>query len=153
MFIVGALLFVGFFAFLVFTTGPRGISYNQFLDLVERGQIAKLSVIGATKVIGEVRNPDDPSLKDLNLNSGRFSTVLPKSENPQPFIREIIAKDQVANREAITKKDAKPIEVLTEEDQSAWVTPVVYFLLPMALIAVVIFFMYPTPRSDGRQLC
>jgi cell division protease FtsH len=144
MFIAGAALFVGFFAFIVFTSGPKSVSYNQFLDLVERGQIAKLSIIGSTKAVGEVRNPDDPSLKELDLNGGRFSVVLPKSENPEPFLREIITKDQTANREAFAKKDAKPIELMTEEDQGQWVTPVIYFLLPMLIL--VVFFLLMMPR-------
>src|SRR5207245_10118644 len=71
IFILGAVLFVGFFAFIVFTSGPKGIAYNQFLDLVDQGRIAKLQVIGNTKAVGEVRNPDDAALKDLDLNKGK----------------------------------------------------------------------------------
>jgi cell division protease FtsH len=145
--IAGAVLFVAFIVFLVFTSGPKGISYNQFLDLVDRGQIKKLTIMGSAKATGEVRNPDDPSLKDLELNEGRFSVVLPKMENVDPFVRDIIAKDATANREAITKKDAKPIEVLTEEDQGQWVTPVLYFLLPMLILVVFFILMLPRLRD------
>jgi cell division protease FtsH len=144
LFIVGAVLFVSFFAFVIFTSGPKTIAYNQFLDLIDRGQIAKLNVIGGTKVVGEVRKPDDPSLKDLKLSEGRFAAILPKMENIDPFLRDIMAKDLAVNREAFAKKDAKPIEIITEEDQSEWVTPVVYVLLPMLLL--VVFFMLMLPR-------
>jgi cell division protease FtsH len=129
---------------MVFTSGPKNISYNQFLDLVEKGQISKLTLVGSGKVIGEVRNPEDASLKDLELNGGRFSTVLPKIDDQDKFVREIILKDLAANRDTIARKDAKPIEVMTEEDQGQWVTPVVYFLLPM--IVLVVFFLLMMPR-------
>src|SRR5205823_14961998 len=81
LFIASAVLFVAFFAFIVFSTGPKQIAYNEFLSLVERGQIAKLQVIGATKAVGEVRNPDDPLLKDLELPKGKFAVVLPKDND------------------------------------------------------------------------
>ena len=90
LFILGAVLFVGFFAFVVFTSGPKSITYNQLLDLIEHGQIARINIVGGGKVVGEVRNAEDPAFKDLELNSGKFTTVLPKSENLDPFIREII---------------------------------------------------------------
>ncbi len=144
LFVAGAVLFVGFFVFIVFTSGPKSIAYNQFLDLVDRGQIAKLNVVGSAKAVGEVRNPDDPSLKELDLSGGRFSTVLPKTENMDPLLREIIAKDLAVNRDAIAKKEVKPIELTTEEDQGQWVTPVVYFLVPMLILAV--FFLLMVPR-------
>jgi cell division protease FtsH len=147
MFVAGALLFIAFFAFLVFVTGPKQIAYNQFLGLVENGQIAKLQVIGSGKAIGEVRNPDDPALKDLELNQGKFSVILPKNDDLTPFLREVMAKDAAANAEAINKKDAKPIEVITEEDQGQWVTPVLYFLVPMVLLVVLFFFLMPRLRD------
>ena len=96
------------------------------------------------KAVGKVRHPDDPAIKNLELNDGKFTTVLPKMEDVDKYAREIITKDLVINREAIAKKDLKPIEVLTEEDQSQWVTPVVYFLLPMLLL--IVFFLFLLPR-------
>lgn len=147
VFILGALLFVGFFVFVVLASGPKGIAYNQFLDLVERGQIAKLTVVGNQKAVGEVRNQEDPRVKDLDLNEGRFSTVLPKSEKLDEFLQAVIAKDLAANRDPILKKDMKPVEVLTEEDQGQWVTPVVYFLLPMLLLVVLVLVLGPRFRD------
>src|SRR5262249_2081199 len=90
--IFGSALVVALFVFLVFSAGPRGIAYNQFRDLVERGQIAKLTVIGSTKVVGEVRDPDDPTVKDLELNKGKFSAVLPKIDDVDKFLQEVINK-------------------------------------------------------------
>ena len=75
------MLFVGFLAFVVFTSGPKSISYNQFLELVERGEIESLNIIGSNKAVGKVRHPDDPAIKNLELNEGKFTTVLPKMED------------------------------------------------------------------------
>lgn len=144
LFVSGAILFVGFFAFVVFTSGPKSIAYNQFLELVDRGEIESLNIIGSTKAVGKVRHPEDPAVKNLELNEGKFSTVLPKMDDVDKYAREIITKDLGVNREAIAKKDLKAIEVVTEEDQAQWVTPVVYFLLPMLLL--VIFFLFLLPR-------
>jgi cell division protease FtsH len=147
VFTLGTALFVALFAFFVFASGPKGISYSQFIDLVERGQIKKLNVIGNTKVVGEVRDPDDPTLKELKLNEGKFSAVLPKIDDVDKFVRDIILRDATANREALTTKGAAPIEVITEEDQSEWVTPVVYLLLPMILLIVFFMIMFPRLRD------
>jgi cell division protease FtsH len=147
IFILGAVLFVGFFAFIIFASGPKGIAYNQFLDLVDQGRIAKLQIIGNTKAVGEVRNPDDAAIKDLELNKGRFSVVLPKDENLRPFLLEIIAKDLAANKAAIDKKEAKPVEVLPEEDQGQWLTPAIYVVLTMGIIVAFFLFMGPKLRD------
>jgi cell division protease FtsH len=149
IFILGAVLFVGFFAFVVFTSGPKSIAYNQFLDLVNEGKIAKLQIIGNAKAVGEVRNPDDPALKDLDLNKGRFSTVLPKSENLEPFIVDIIVKDKAANKGV---KDYKPVEVQPEEDQSQWLTPAVYVVVTLGILVAFFLLMGPKMRDPmGSQ--
>ena len=147
LFVSGALLFVGFFAFVVFTSGPKSIAYNQFLELVERGEIENLNIIGSTKAIGKVRHPDDPAIKNLELNDGKFSTILPKMDDVDKYTREIITKDLVVNRDAIAKKDVKPIEIITEEDQAQWVTPVIYFLLPLLLLVIFFLFLFPRLRD------
>src|SRR5262249_21785210 len=120
----------------------------QFIDLVERGQVAELTVSGSTKVSGKVRNPDDPSIKKLELNDGKFSAVLPKIDNTNKFIEDIITKDLAANRDAITK-GAEPIRVITEEAKGQWVTPVVYFLLPMVLLIIFFTVMFPRLRDPS----
>jgi cell division protease FtsH len=147
IFILGAVLFVAFFAFVIFNSGPKGITYNQFLDLVERGKIAKLQVIGNVKAVGEVRNPDDESLKDLELNKGKFSVVLPKTEDLDKYLRDIRDRDAQVNRAAIDKKEMKPVEIMTEEDQGQWVTPAVYVVLTMAILVTFFLFMGPKMRD------
>jgi cell division protease FtsH len=148
MFVIGSILLLVLIAFLVFAGGPKAITYSQFIDLVERGQVAELTVSGSTKVSGKVRNPDDPSIKKLELNDGKFSAVLPKIDNTNKFIEDIITKDLSANRDAIAK-GAEPIKVITEEDQGQWVTPVVYFLLPMLLLIIFFVVMFPRLRDPS----
>ena len=147
LFVVAAVLFVAFFAYVVFTSGPRAIAYNQFIDLIQRGQVAKLTISGSAKATGEVRTPDDPAFADLKLNSGKFTVPLPKSENVEPFVREVMARHRLANKDAIEKKEKAPIEVNLEEDQSQWVGPVLYGLLPMVLIVGAFIFLFPKMRD------
>ncbi|HVK07393.1 MAG TPA: ATP-dependent zinc metalloprotease FtsH [Gemmataceae bacterium] len=148
MFVAAALLFVGFFAFMVFSTGPKQIAYNQFLDLAAKGQIAKLNVIGGNKVTGEVRDKEDAAVKDLQLNDGKFTTVLPKTDNLADFLQiTVLLPDAAAAKAPNAKADRKPIEVMTEEDQGQWVGPVVYGLLPMILLVVLFLFLFPKMRD------
>ncbi|WP_020468620.1 ATP-dependent zinc metalloprotease FtsH [Zavarzinella formosa] len=147
VFILSAVLFVSFFVFVLFTSGPRTIAYNQFLDLAEQGKIAKLTLTGGNKVTGEVRVPTDPALQDLNLTAGRFTTILPHIDNQDAFVRKIIERDLAEHREAIQKKEAKPVEVVTEEDQSQWVGPLVYGVLPIVVLVIFFVFLFPKMRD------
>lgn len=148
VFVIGALLFISVFAFLIFSNGPRQIAFNQFLDLAAQGKIAELQVIGTTKVVGEVRDKEDPAVKDLNLNGGKFTTILPKSDDLNRFLQDnVINPDRIANKDAITKREKKPVEVMTEEDQGQWVGPVVYGLLPLAVLVGMFVFLYPRMRD------
>jgi len=147
VFILSAVLFVAFFVFVLFTSSPRTIPYNQFLTLAREGKISKLTLVGGNKVTGEVRNPADPALEPLNLSAGKFTTVLPRIENQDAFVREIIEHDAAANAVAIAKKDAKAIEVITEEDQGQWVGPLVYGVLPILVLVAFFFFIFPRMRD------
>ncbi len=147
VFILSAVLFVAFFVFVLFTSGPRTIPYNQFLTLAQDGKISKLTLVGGNKVTGEVRNPADADLEPLNLSAGRFTTVLPHIENQDAFVREIIARDALTNAAAILKKEAKPVEVITEEDQGQWVGPLVYGVLPILVLVAFFFFVLPKMRD------
>lgn len=144
VFILSAVLFVAFFVFVLFTSGPKSIPFNQFLGLVQQGKIAKLNLIGTNKITGEVRNVNDPAVQELNLTSGRFTLILPPNQSQDAVIREIISIDQKVNQEAITKKELKPVEVVTEEDQGQWVGPLVYGVLP--ILVLVVFFLFLLPR-------
>jgi cell division protease FtsH len=144
-FVATAVAFVALLAFGLFSPSYKSISYDQFLQLVEKGQIAKMTIIGNDKVQGEVRKPDDESLKPLKLNSGRFSVILPPSNNRTPLIDEVIAKDTEANKDAFRKGEAEPVKVTPQEDQGQWVTPLMWGVVP-ALLMLGLFFFVIWPR-------
>src|SRR5262245_46654180 len=149
-FIALAVLFVGIVAFGLFSASYKGITYDQFQKLVEEGRIKKLSVMGNDKVQGEVRKPDDEAVKPLKLGScGKFSAVLPRSNDLRPLIDEIITKDADANKEGIRRGEMEPVQVRPEEDTGQWVTPFMWVVVPtLLMLAFFFFFLMPRLRRD-----
>jgi cell division protease FtsH len=137
------------FVFLIFTAGPKNISYNQFLELVKQGALKEITFIGKTKMVGEVRDPNVAFVKDeLKLTAGRFSVVLPTMENQNGFIAEIQAIDAAKN---LVKKDpnstVKAVKINVEEDQGQWIGPILYTLLPLLLLGTLFLFLFPRMRD------
>jgi cell division protease FtsH len=145
--ILGALLLISLFATWLFIPAQRTISYDKFLGLVDRGQISKLTLVGSSKIQGEVRNPEDEYVKELKLPSGRFSVVLPHIDNLDPLLREIREKDAKVNKDAIEKKERQPVQINPEEDQGQWVGPLLWGVLPMILVLLFFFFFLPRMRD------
>ncbi len=145
--VLGALLVVAFFATWVFMPSQRTISYDKFLGLVDRGEIAKLTLIGNTKVQGEVRDHESEFVKPLNLPAGRFAVVLPHMVQLDPLMRELRDKDYAKNKDAIDSKEKQPVQLNPEEDQSQWVGPLLWGVLPMVLILLFFFFLLPRMRD------
>ena len=73
VFILAVLLLVAFFAWAVFGPGPCSVQYQEFDRLVQGGHVKKLTFVGGAKIVGEVRDPDAESIKDMKLPGGRFS--------------------------------------------------------------------------------
>jgi cell division protease FtsH len=146
--VLGALLVITLFVVWMFNPQQKTISYDKFLGLVERGQIAKLTLVGGAKITGEVRDKDNDYVKDLKLHEGgRFAVVLPHIDNLDPMLREIRDKDYSANKEAIDKKEKLPVQINPEEDQSQWLGPLLWGVLPMVLILLFFFFLLPRMRD------
>ncbi|MCE9531131.1 MAG: ATP-dependent zinc metalloprotease FtsH [Planctomycetes bacterium] len=145
--ILGALLLISLFATWLFVPAQKSISYDKYLGLVDRGQIAKLTLVGGTKIQGEVRDQENDFVKDLKLSGGRFSVTLPHIDNFDPILREIREKDYKANKEAIDAKEKQPVQINPEEDQSQWVGPLLWGVLPMVLILLFFFFFLPRMRD------
>ena len=145
--VVSTMLILAFFVFVLFTSGPKTIPYNQFLELARTGKISKLTLSGPNKVIGEVRVATDPAIQDLNLSAGRFTTILPHIENQNGFLEVLMTSDRNANKEAIDRGEAKPVEVVTEEDQSQWIGPLVYGVLPIVVLVGFFVFLFPKMRD------
>ena len=146
--IVLALIVVGLVATYLFVPGQKNISYDKFYGLVDHGQIAKLNLIGTTKIQGEVRDPKNVTVKDLELPSGgRFSVLLPHMDNLGPLLNFIRETDYKVNKEEIDKGEKKPVQINAEEDQSQWIGPVLWTVLPIALILLFFFFFLPRMRD------
>ena len=145
--ILGALLIISFVATWMFVPAQKTVSYDKFLGLIDRGQIAKLSLIGGAKIQGEVRDHDNEFVKELKLPAGRFSVVLPHIDNLDPILREIRDKDYKVNKEAIDGKEKPAVQINPEEDQSQWVGPLLWGVLPMVLVLLFFFFFLPKMRD------
>jgi len=146
--IVGALVIVSLVVMALFVSSQKTITYDKFLGLVDRGQIAKMTLIGISKIQGEVRDLNNDYVKELQLPStGRFVVTLPHIDNLDPLIREIREKDLKANKELFeTNKDKQPVQMTSEEDQSQWVGPVLWVSL-LILMLLVFFFFLPRMRD------
>jgi len=146
-----ALVVVSVMGLFLFNPGHTPISYDKFLGLVERGQIAKITLTGGSKITGEVREPEDKAAKELKLNARKFSVVLPHIDNFDPWLRDIRDRDFKVNKEAIEAEDKEtkflPVQIHTEEDQSQWISSILYLVLPLVLFLVLFFFFLPRMRD------
>ena len=145
--ILGALLLISLFATWLFVPTQKTISYDKFLSLIDHGQISKMSIVGGTKIQGEVRDQENEFVKELKLPNGRFAVVLPHMDNSDLLCREIRDKDYKINKEAIDNKEKQPVQINPEEDQSQWVGPLLWGVLPMILILLFFFFFLPRMRD------
>jgi cell division protease FtsH len=143
--ILGALLLVC--AAWLFGPTQKSISWDKFKSLVDQGQIAEMTLSGASKIQGKVREPENETAQDLKLPGGRFAVVLPHIDNFEPILDKIRDKDYQVNKEAIDAKEKKAVQINTEEDQSQWLGPLLYGVLPMVLILVFFFFFLPRMRD------
>ena len=145
--ILGAMLLVCLFIAWQFYPAQKTISYDKFLGLIDRGQISKLTLVGAAKIQGEVRDPENEFIKDQKLPSGRFSVTLPHIDNFEPLLLKIRDEDYKKNKEAIDSKEKQPVQINPEEDQSQWIGPLLWGVLPMVLILLFFFFFLPKMRD------
>ena len=64
-----ALLIIAIVAIIYFTYTPyREIEYSQFIDLVNKGQVKKIVLIGNDRAEGEVRDPNAEIVKELKTS-------------------------------------------------------------------------------------
>src|SRR5437763_3397039 len=99
----------------------RTIKYSDYLKLVEKRKLEKVTFVGKERLVGVVKNPQDPEIKDLQLSNGRFSVSLPQSN------------DRKADIDVILKYDPS-VEIDSEEDHGAWVGPLLTTLLTTMLL-------------------
>ena len=122
----------------------REIRYDQFTELIDAGQVKSVTLVGTDRARGEVRDPNfDPAHK-LNLSGGKFSVMLPHTEDQARFTSEWAEKDRLYR-----EKNAGTAKLeINKREEPAWVAP---FLLNLLLIGVVVaifvFFFLPKFRD------
>src|SRR5262245_28964995 len=73
----------------------REIEYSQFIDLVNAGQVKKITLIGTDRIEGEVRDPKRATDLAAPLKGGtKFGVYLPHTQDQPALIREWEVKDQ-----------------------------------------------------------
>ena len=144
--ILGTLLLVVLFVFQYLVPSHKNISFDKFMSLADKGQIAKLTISGGSKLQGEVRDPENEYVKELKLPGGRFAVTLPHIENQNSFLSEIREKDAKINPPESSGK-TKQVQINIDEDQGQWVGPLVWGVVPMVLIMLFFFFILPRMRD------
>src|SRR5688500_8400603 len=86
------ILVIGLFL-LLFDPFKR-ITYSEFEQLVEAGQVKTLKLVGTTRADGEVRSTDHELVKNMKLTGGQFSVMLPQSDNQYQLIDRVKAADK-----------------------------------------------------------
>jgi cell division protease FtsH len=137
------LLLVGMFLIQTMGSGTT-ISWGEFLSLMEaeKPNLKKVTLVGAERIEGEVADPETIKDKKLRekLSKGRF-TVQRLRIDDQELARRL---EKLANTKNI-KGDR--IDVRQETDYSAYLTPLLMFLLPAALILILFLFLMPRLRD------
>ncbi|MFO0807090.1 MAG: ATP-dependent zinc metalloprotease FtsH [Gemmataceae bacterium] len=110
----------------------RTIDYTQFRKLMDTKQLKKVIFAGKDRIQGEVKDPNSPLAKELQLPNGRFLVALPPANDRQAFADEIRTSDPTAS-------------VSFEDEHGAWVGQVLGMLL-MSAILLGVLFLFVLPR-------
>jgi cell division protease FtsH len=142
------------FAFLTFGNRHREISYTQFRELMDAGQLKTVNLIGTDRAQGEVRDPDGELAKKFELSKGRFSVNLPHSNDQSKLTKEIEEKDDAklpALKEQAKKEEKKEPERVAidrRDDPAPWLGPVLLnMLVVLGVIALFVMFVLPKMRD------
>ncbi len=113
----------------------RTVDYSQFVKWVSQKQIKKVTFVGKDRIIGEVIDQPNDSVRAAQLPSGRFTVALPPGNDRAPLVKEI----QDNNPDA---------QITSEEEHGAWVGPLLTTLLTtMLLIGILFLFILPRFRD------
>ena len=122
----------------------REITYSQFTELVDAGQVKKLVLSGTDRLAGEVRDPNTEQVKNLRLNAGKFAVLMPHTDDQTKLIHEWEEKDRLYREK---NGGVAKIEI-SKRDEPTWVTPfLLNVLLIGCVIAIFVFFLLPKFRD------
>jgi cell division protease FtsH len=114
-------------------TNSNTIDYSDFLKLAEADKLSKVTFVGTDRIVGEVKNQEDPSLPEQvkkHLHNKRFTTLKPDKLDPQKLV---------------DKLEQHGVTIAQEPERAAWVGPVLMILLP-AVLFLGVFFLFLLPR-------
>ncbi len=141
------------FAFLAFKNTHKEITYSQFTELQDAGQLKTVTLLGTDRAEGEVREPTSALAQKFELTKGRFAVNLPHGSNDQNALTNKIETADKKYREEQKKPgaDAPEIErvaISRRDDPAPWLGGVILNLVILfALIALVVFFILPKMRD------
>ncbi|MBA4190572.1 MAG: cell division protein FtsH [Planctomycetaceae bacterium] len=147
-----ALVVLTVLAVLYFVSGQaREITYSEFTQLIETGQVKKAVFVGNDRVEGDVRDPNSEIAQKLKLTGGKFVVNMLHTNDQPTLIREWEAKDQ-QYRDAVKKeKPTEPIPdkiSISKREDPAWVGPFILNLIVIGiLIAILVFVFLPKMRD------
>ncbi len=139
------------FAFLAFGNRSKEIDYSRFRELMDAGELKSVTLFGNDRARGEVRDPNSDLAKKADLGkNGRFSVLLPPSNDRGPFIAEVEKADQKYRDEVKKKNEPEPARIIInrEDDPTPWLGPVLLnLLIVVAVVAVFVIFILPKMRD------
>jgi cell division protease FtsH len=122
----------------------KEITYSEFKELVDAGQVKKLVLVGTDRASGEVRDAAAEPAAKLNLKAGKFAVLLPHTDNQQTITDYVEEKDQ----EYRAKNAGAEKVQISKREEPAWVAPfLLNVLLVGFLVAVFVFFILPKFRD------
>jgi cell division protease FtsH len=133
--VIGIILIVSLLGLVlwIFDT-PKSIDYDQMIDLATKNKIAKVAFVGNDRLTGEIKETELASdeVREVGLKRKSFQTELIPAYNER--LMQLLIE--------------KKVKIERREDPTAWLTPVLPILIPVALIlAVFLFFVLPRMRD------
>jgi cell division protease FtsH len=123
----------------------KAIHYTEFRELVDAGQIKKLTLIGTERAKGEIRDPAVEPAAKLGLKSGKFEVNLPHTDD-QSKLLDYLEKKDAEFREK--NKDAEKLVITKQDEPSPLLgTLILNLMLIGILVAVFVFFILPRFRD------
>jgi cell division protease FtsH len=131
----------------------KRITYSEFEQLVDAGQIKTLKLLGADRATGEVRSTDIDPVKNMKLTGGSFEVMLPHSDNQYDLIARVKEADK--KKLGTHKADAQgnppqEVKITKEEEQLAFIGPFLWTFLPLVLFGLFfVFYLLPRLRDPA----
>ncbi|MDB5307357.1 MAG: ftsH 3 [Gemmataceae bacterium] len=123
----------------------KEVSYSEFKELVDAGQVQKFVLVGSDRAAGEVRDPAAEVVQKLKLKGGKFAVNLPHADDQRGITDYVEKKDQEYRDKT---PDAKKVEISKRDEPSPWLGPfLLQMLLLFGLVAVFVFFVLPRFRD------